>query len=148
MNRIKTTIGILVLAAAGVAVWLTPKVIAGVIVTVGLIAAVTAWAWRKYGAAPSSRGLVIPLYGGLLALVAVGVGVILYTTGRANYSLCVDRVERSEKAHASSLLLYDTFDAATGTDHYTNDALIPGRPSLRASLAAPLTRGECDKYKP
>lgn len=148
MNRTKTWMTALGVLAVGVLVAVTPKIVSGVILTIGVIAICTVWAWRKFGRAAATRRMVIPLYGGLFSFVAVGIGVIMWTTATSDYHLCLDRVDRSVKSYQSTSLLYDVIDAVTHTTHYTADVFVPGKPSLRGSLLQPLTDSSCAKYRP
>jgi len=148
VTKTRTLIADIVVLAVAVSVAATPKIVSGVILTVGVIAIFTVWAWRKYGSAAATRRMVIPLYGGLFAFVAAGIGVIMWTTALGDYHLCLDRVDRSEKSYQSAVLLYDVIDAVTHTTHYTADVFVPGKPSLRASLLLPLTSASCANYKP
>lgn len=128
------------------------RVIIGLIVFLALLAILTMWVVRRYGdRQPLKLSHVIPLYGGLVAIVAI-IGAVVYWLGAtADYRACTDRAERSEKGRAQTLLLYDSIDTAVHTDEFTSKPVIAGQPSLRAGLdinTPVLSKADCEQFKP
>lgn len=125
--------------------------IKGAVATVILILVLTGWMQRRHGEAPTKAKYVIPLWGLGGAFVVAAVTVVWWYSATRDFDACTARVERSGGNRTQTEQLMDTIDEATGTDHFTSDPIIPGKPSLRESLdenLPVLSGADCEDLKP
>lgn len=108
--------------------------IATTLVLMGILVILTGWVTHRVRHREIKAVWVAPLWGGGACLVLASVAGVYYVNQVRIYDRCVATAERSIGGRAQSEQLYDTVDVVTGTDHYTADVILTGRPSLREAI--------------
>lgn len=102
-------------------------------IVLGVLIVLTAWVTLHVRGRSLSAAWVAPLWGGGACLALIAGASIYYLSASRVYDKCVSDAERSHGSRAQTLYMYDVFDFIAKTP-VTSSEIIPGKPSLRASL--------------
>lgn len=125
--------------------------IATTVTAVVIILLLTGWVTVRVKGRQVKAAWVAPLWGGGACLVIAAGATIYWVNATRVYDRCITTAERSIGSREQSDQLYDTIDRATGTEHWTHDPILDGRPSLRTAIdlnLPVLDPADCDELKP